>query len=162
MVWTLMVGFFNKNSIWLFSSAPITEAKNRERLHKMNIAGKHRSTIYLKQKIGPSWSYGSWFYNYLCNQCLSPLKLWVRTPLMARCILCNIMWWSFQWLATGLWFSPDTLVSSTNKTNRHDITEILLKVVLNTITLTQSRKSVSLSFTSTHFCYIKEMLRIIF
>jgi len=22
-----------------------------------------------------SWSYGSWMYNYLCNQCLSPLKL---------------------------------------------------------------------------------------
>jgi len=20
-----------------------------------------------------SWSYGSWIYNYLCNQCLSPL-----------------------------------------------------------------------------------------
>jgi hypothetical protein len=31
-----------------------------------------------------------------------------------------------QWLATGLWFSPDTPVSSTNKTDRHDITEILL------------------------------------
>jgi hypothetical protein len=31
------------------------------------------------------------------------------------------------------WFSPDTLVSSTNKTDRHDITEILLKVALNTI-----------------------------
>jgi hypothetical protein len=31
------------------------------------------------------------------------------------------------------WFSPDTLVSSTNKTNCHDITEILLKVALNTI-----------------------------
>jgi hypothetical protein len=30
---------------------------------------------------GPSWlwSYGSWIYNYLCNICLSPLKLWVRT-----------------------------------------------------------------------------------
>ena len=28
-----------------------------------------------------------------------------------------------------------TLVSSTNKTNRHDITEILLKVALNTINL---------------------------
>jgi hypothetical protein len=26
--------------------------------------------------------YGSWIYNYLCNQCLSPLKLWVRTPFM--------------------------------------------------------------------------------
>ena len=41
-----------------------------------------------------------------------------------------------QWLATGRWFSPGTAVSSTNKTDLHDITEILLKVVLNTITLT--------------------------
>jgi hypothetical protein len=31
--------------------------------------------------------------------------------------------------------SPGTLVSSTNKTDCHDITEILLKVVLNTINL---------------------------
>jgi hypothetical protein len=30
-------------------------------------------------------------------------------------------------------FSPGTLVSSTNKTDSHDITEILLKVALNTI-----------------------------
>ena len=36
----------------------------------------------------------------------------------------------------GLWFSADTLVFSTNKTDRHDITEILLKLALNTITLT--------------------------
>jgi len=28
------------------------------------------------------WSYGSWIYNYLCNQCLSPLKLWDRIPLL--------------------------------------------------------------------------------
>jgi len=41
-----------------------------------------------------------------------------------------------QWLATGRWFSPGTPVSSTNKTDCHDITEILLKVALNTITLT--------------------------
>jgi hypothetical protein len=34
---------------------------------------------------------------------------------------------------TGQWFSPDTPVSSTNKTDRHDRTEILLKVALNTI-----------------------------
>ena len=33
-------------------------------------------------------------------------------------------------------FSLDTLVSSINKTYRYDITEILLKVALNTITLT--------------------------
>ena len=24
------------------------------------------------------WSYGSWIYNYLCNQCRSPLMLWLR------------------------------------------------------------------------------------
>jgi hypothetical protein len=38
-----------------------------------------------------------------------------------------------QWLAAGLWFSQGTPVSSTNKADRHDTTEILLKV---TITLT--------------------------
>jgi hypothetical protein len=31
------------------------------------------------------------------------------------------------------WFSPGTLVSATNKTGRHDITKILLKVALSTI-----------------------------
>ena len=33
----------------------------------------------------------------------------------------------------GQWFSPGTLVSSTNKTDRHDLPEILLKVALNPI-----------------------------
>jgi hypothetical protein len=35
-----------------------------------------------------SWSYGSWVYNYLCNQYLSPLTLWVWIPLRRY----NIMW----------------------------------------------------------------------
>ena len=45
-----------------------------------------------------------------------------------------------QWLVAGRWFSPCTQVSSTNKADRHNIAEILLNVVLNTIniTLTQS------------------------
>ena len=72
-----------------------------------------------------------WYF--LCNQCLSPLKLWVPTRTW-RCeldtTLCDKVW---QWLATGRWFSPGTPVSSTNKTDHHDITEILLKVALNTI-----------------------------
>jgi hypothetical protein len=34
---------------------------------------------------------------------------------------------------TGRWFSPGIPVSSTNKIERHNITEILLKVALNTI-----------------------------
>ena len=79
-----------------------------------------------------SWSYGSWIYDYLCNQCWSPLTLWVQIPLR-QCVLdttlCAKVW---QWLATGLWFSPCTSVSFTNKTDRHDITEILLKVAFKT------------------------------
>jgi hypothetical protein len=36
-------------------------------------------------------------------------------------------------LAHGRWFSPGTPASSITKTGRHDIAEIFLKVVLNTI-----------------------------
>ena len=39
-----------------------------------------------------------------------------------------------QRLTAGQWFSSDTLVSSTNKTYRHDIAELLLKVALIIIT----------------------------
>jgi hypothetical protein len=39
----------------------------------------------------------------------------------------------YQLLAHGRWFSQGTPASSTTKTGRHDIAEILLKVVLNTI-----------------------------
>jgi hypothetical protein len=44
-------------------------------------------------------------------------------------------WWCEN-ITEPLWFSLGTLVSSTNKTDRHDVTKILLKVVLSTITLT--------------------------
>jgi hypothetical protein len=36
----------------------------------------------------------------------------------------------YQLLAHGRWFSPGTLASSTTKTGRHDIAEILLKMAL--------------------------------
>jgi hypothetical protein len=38
----------------------------------------------------------------------------------------------YQLLAHGRWFSPGTPASSTTKTGRHDIAEILLKVAINT------------------------------
>jgi hypothetical protein len=44
-----------------------------------------------------------------------------------------------QWLAAGQWFSPGPPFSSTNKTDCHDITEILLKVALITMNLTLSK-----------------------
>jgi hypothetical protein len=39
------------------------------------------------------------------------------------------------------WFTPGTPVSSPYKTDRHDITEILLKVALNTINQTKPNQS---------------------
>ena len=81
-----------------------------------------------------SWSYGSRIYNYLCNQCLSSLKLWVRTPLRWNVLDTTLCDKVCQFLVAGRWFSTGTPVSSTSKTDHHDITEILLKVVLNTIT----------------------------
>ena len=56
-----------------------------------------RNIIGLLHKYwwGPSWvwSYGSWIYNYLCNQCLSSLKLWVRTLFRGGVLTWNnIMW----------------------------------------------------------------------
>jgi hypothetical protein len=41
-----------------------------------------------------------------------------------------------HWLATSQWFSPGTPISSTNKTDRQELTEILLKVAFNTINQT--------------------------
>jgi len=55
----------------------------------------------------------------------------VRTSTRARCTTLSDS--GCQLLATGRWFSPGTPVSSTKKNDRHDITEILLKVALNTI-----------------------------
>ena len=85
---------------------------------------------------GPSWSisYGSWVYDYLDNQCQSPLMLWVRIPLKRGVLDTTLCDKVCQWLVAGRWFSPCTDVSFTNKTDRHDIAAILLKVALDTIT----------------------------
>ena len=63
-------------------------------------------------------------YNYLCNQCVSLLMLW-RDVLNTT--LCDNVCWL---LVAGRWFFPSPSVSSTNKTDRHNTTEILLKVAL--------------------------------
>ena len=44
-----------------------------------------------------------------------------------------------QWLATGRWFSPGTAVSSSNKTDCHNMTEILLIVELSIINQNQTK-----------------------
>jgi hypothetical protein len=72
--------------------------------------------LYFKEFGGLSWSWsdGRWIYNKLCNRCLSPLTLWVRIPLIARCTtlcddicyidqslrFCNSVW--YFWVKTKM------------------------------------------------------------
>ena len=105
------------------------------------LLGSCLSYNYFIKSSGPSWpwSYGSWINNYLCNKYLSPLMLWFRISIRARCTtLCDKF---CQWLATGQWFSPGPPLFSTNKTYHYDITEILLNVALNTMKQTNIKSS---------------------
>jgi hypothetical protein len=63
----------------------------------------------------------------------------------------------------GRWFSPSTPVSSTNENNCHDITEILLKVTFNTITiLTQQNNTKSYHFMGVIFRSLEKFTRLKF
>jgi hypothetical protein len=53
-------------------------------------------------------------------------------------VLISASW--YQLLAHGRWFFQDTPDSSTTKTGRHDIAEILLKVALNTMNQIKSNQ----------------------
>jgi hypothetical protein len=87
-------------------------------------------TVYMGTSL--PWSYGSWIYSAYHHWCCE----WVRISIRARCTtLCDKF---CQWHATDRWLYPGHPVSSTNKTDRHDITEILLKVALNTIKQTNN------------------------
>jgi hypothetical protein len=75
-----------------------------------------------------SWVYTDklWIKKFSPKNIDLPLLLWVRISIRARCTtLCDQV---CQWLATCQWLSLGSPVSSTNKTDRHDITEILLKM----------------------------------
>jgi hypothetical protein len=49
--------------------------------------------FYLKSYVYFGWSwlrwYGSWIFNYLCYQCLSPLKFWIQ---ISRCTRYKLLW----------------------------------------------------------------------
>jgi hypothetical protein len=85
--------------------------------------------------------------------------MWVQISLRARwTILCDKV---CQWLATGRWFSLCPLVSSTNKTDSHYRTEIVLKVALSTIkqitnkhNLVSNRTYLSLDWVHSHYACI--------
>ena len=104
--------------------------------------------------------YGSFIYNNLYNQCPSPLKFFAQIPLMIRCNrrhLCDIKSVRDLWQVCG--FFRVLWVSSTNKTDCHTITEILLKVTLNTIILFSSY---SFSKTEDYFALLFSILHLNF
>ena len=83
------------------------------------------------------WSSPKRTSNHYCIECnlFSPWYSWT----IAHLVLSNnhtLAHTLTQWLATGRWFSPGIPISSTNKTDHHDLTEIVLKVVLTIVTLT--------------------------
>ena len=61
---------------------------------------------------------------------------------------------AYQLLAHGRWFSPGTPVSSTTKTSRHDIAQILLKVALSTIKSVKSMNVLIVIYYLRVFFYI--------
>ena len=61
----------------------------------------------------------------LKEYCTCSIQKWLHLNSNPMCLVLKM-----SLLAKGQWHSP---VSSSNKTDHHDITEILLKVALNTI-----------------------------
>jgi hypothetical protein len=85
-------------------------------------------TIFL-----PIWTYYLKTLSFISNS--STVYMW-NTRGAFDIVLCDRV---SQWLAAAWWFSLGTPVSFMNKTDCHDITEILLKVALATLTLTPRR-----------------------
>ena len=57
-------------------------------------------TIYFRESLWPCL-YGSWNYNYLWNQCLSSLTLWVRIPPRRDVLFTRLCDEICQWFSLG-------------------------------------------------------------
>ena len=84
--------------------------KNMFKINCIIVSNTRLITLILSiQRWWWSWSYGSWIYNYLCNQCLSPLTLWIpfRWGVLDTTLCDKVC----QWLVAGRWFSQCPPVS---------------------------------------------------
>jgi hypothetical protein len=106
MNWNLVGSIYGRSSLKIahFSPEPLT-----------NMATTDNSCFWLVDFFKSSplkplsyWSYGSWIYRYLCNQCPSPLMLWVRIPFKAWCTRYNIMWSSLLVTCRSMVFSGNS------------------------------------------------------
>jgi hypothetical protein len=69
--------------------------------------------------------YGNLIYNYLWNQCLSPLRCEFESRSGEVYSIQHYSDKVCQWLAAGWWCSTGTPVSSTNSIDRHDAGNII-------------------------------------
>jgi hypothetical protein len=101
----LTVQIYNRRKLWLQESIK----KNEEQSYKYLVIGRDKSYFV---KFHSRRGFAPGFVNYK--------KGCIRLAAASDKI--------YQLLANGRWFSPGTPASSTTKTGRHDIAEILLKV----------------------------------
>ena len=90
---------------------------------------------------GPSWSwsYGSLILSLTVQSVPITTEVVSSNPVHGEVYSIQHYVIKFcQWLVTDRRFSLGTMVSSSNKTDRHDITEVLLKVAFNIISLKQT------------------------
>jgi hypothetical protein len=80
---TAVIVFISNVILCLTSHLPIIFSINVSLLIHEMLLWVQTKNVY--RVLSLSWLYGSWIYNYLYNQCLSLLKLWVWIPLMVRC-----------------------------------------------------------------------------
>jgi hypothetical protein len=91
---------------------------------------KEKFDVDIQAVLFPKWSHKCqflgifWHGTYIFKFCI------VTSFGVLGTTLCDKV---CQWLAAGQWFSFGTPIYSINKTDHHDIIEILLKVALNTI-----------------------------
>ena len=107
----------------------------------------HFITIFIQKLKSPSWpwSYDSWIFNYLCNQWCCEFESRKRRGVQHHAI---------KYVCGFLCMGPP--VSSTKKTDRHDITKILVRVALNTIKKNWYLKR--RAYTTMHSCRLRLLL----
>ena len=84
-IWSLLI-FVNVRNAQSITSKAFNQSEKSE-------ANKTHIRLYPDNnicKLGLSWSYGSWNWKYICNQCLLSIMVRGQIPLMAGCTWYNI------------------------------------------------------------------------
>jgi hypothetical protein len=109
-IWTNKNHLFPKSPCLVSFSSPVLQEIKKKFTYEPQVMA------IVQMILGSSWSwlYGCWIYNYkmlmyLCNQCLSPLMLWVRTRSWRSVLNTTLCDKVCQWLVEGRWFSLDFL-----------------------------------------------------